>query len=89
MSLRELAETTPFEGDYSGRDWLRMTPDEHEAAMIEAKAIGQERARQRANRPTLTHRQARALDLDGRAVAVYPRKKLVVVDGYKKYRLID
>jgi hypothetical protein len=39
-------------------------------------------------RPTITQAQVDALKASGRAVAIYPRKKLVVVDGFKYFRLV-
>lgn len=38
--------------------------------------------------PTMTLAQVECLRAARHAVHVYPRKKLVVVDGYKRFRLV-
>ena len=81
-------EDAPFEGDYSGRDWLNETPQQSKDLDEKARLAAKAREYKRKNRPTMTHQEARNLELSGRAVHVMPRNKLVRVDGCKLYRLV-
>ncbi len=81
-------ESTPFSGDYSGREWLNETPAQRKTHAAKAKRTSKRREYDRNHRPTMSHQEARTLELAGRAIHVFPRLELVRVDGYKLYRLV-
>ena len=80
-----MTESVPFNGDYSGREWLQKSEKERDTAMIEARKIGAERRKRRESRSTMTHREARDHELAGHKIQVL--RNIVILDDVK-YELI-
>jgi type IV secretory pathway VirB6-like protein len=85
-SIRDLAEKTPFAGDYTGRAFLNETPTQRKARSKAAHKVAVAREAKRKNRSTMSHRQARDLELAGHSVEIFVQFEIALIDGVK-YRL--